>query len=135
VTDVAYGPRNVRHTADFFPATHVTINFVFLKTGAGAEKRRRPACRFFRTGRARGARATLGCRHQSLLPVFEDSHGEFWRLLFLQAHRKTEAHLTATGMPSQQNNKDAFRVRRAAFDQSLKSKVGLAAAKDSKQRR
>jgi hypothetical protein len=27
--------------------------------------------------------------------------GEFLRLLFLQAHRETETHFTATGMPSQ----------------------------------
>ena len=48
-------------------------------------------------------------------------HGEFLRLLFLQAHRETEAHFTAAGMP--------FRFKRAAFYQGLKSKVGLAAAK------
>jgi hypothetical protein len=29
-------------------------------------------------------------------------HGEFLRLLFLQVHRETEAHLTATGMSSTQ---------------------------------
>jgi hypothetical protein len=56
-------------------------------------------------------------------------HGEFVRLLFLQAHRETEAHFTATGMPSQHNQSDSFRFKRAAFCQSLKSKVGLAAAK------
>ena len=48
-------------------------------------------------------------------------HGEVLRLLFLQAHRETEAHFTAAGMP--------FRFKRAAFYQGLKSKVGLAAAK------
>ena len=31
-------------------------------------------------------------------------HGEFLRLLFLQAHRETEAHFTATGLPSQHNS-------------------------------
>ena len=56
-------------------------------------------------------------------------HGEFLRLLFLQAHRKTEAHLTATGVPSQRNQSDSCCFKRAAFYQSLKSKVGLAAAK------
>jgi hypothetical protein len=56
-------------------------------------------------------------------------HGEFLRLLFLQAHRETEAHFTDTGMPSQRNQSDSFRFKRAAFYQSLKSKVGLAAAK------
>jgi hypothetical protein len=56
-------------------------------------------------------------------------HGEFLLLLFLQAHRETEAHFTATGMPSQRNQSDSFCFKRAAFFQSLKSKVGLAAAK------
>jgi hypothetical protein len=56
-------------------------------------------------------------------------HGEFLRLLFLQAPRETEAHFTATGMPSQRNSSDMFCFRRAAFYQSLKSKVGLALAK------
>jgi hypothetical protein len=56
-------------------------------------------------------------------------HCEFLGLLFLQAHRETEAHFTATGMPSQRNQSDSFRFKRAAFYQSLKSKDGLAAAK------
>jgi hypothetical protein len=56
-------------------------------------------------------------------------HGKFLRLLFLQAHLETEAHFTATGMPSQQNSSASFQFKRAAFFQSLKSKVGLAAAK------
>jgi len=56
-------------------------------------------------------------------------HGEFLRVLFLQAHRETEAHFTAAGMSSQRNQSDSFRFKRAAFYQSLKSKVGLAAAK------
>jgi hypothetical protein len=30
-------------------------------------------------------------------------HGDFLRLLFLQAHRETEAHFTAAGMPLQQS--------------------------------
>jgi hypothetical protein len=51
-------------------------------------------------------------------------HGEFLRLFFLQAHRETEAHFTAAGMPSQRNQSDSFRFKRAAFYQSLKSKVG-----------
>jgi hypothetical protein len=54
--------------------------------------------------------------------------GEFLCLLFLQAHRETEAHFTATGMSSQHNQSDLFCFQRAAFYQSLKSKVGLAAA-------
>jgi hypothetical protein len=56
-------------------------------------------------------------------------HGKFLRLLFLQAHRETEAHFTAAGMPSQRNQSESFRFKRAAFYQGLKSKVGLAAAK------
>ena len=38
-------------------------------------------------------------------------HGEFLRLLFLQAHRETAAHFTAIGMPAQQHC-DSFRFRR-----------------------
>jgi hypothetical protein len=33
--------------------------------------------------------------------------GEFLHLLFLQAHRETEAHFTTTGMPSQRNQSDS----------------------------
>jgi hypothetical protein len=51
------------------------------------------------------------------------------RLLFLQARRETEAHFTATGMPSQRNQSDSFRFKRAAIFQSLTGKVGLAATK------
>ena len=63
--------------------------------------------------------------------------GEFLGLDFLQARRETEAHFTATGMPSQRNQSDSLRFKRAAFYQSLKStafyqslksKVGFAAA-------
>jgi hypothetical protein len=50
-------------------------------------------------------------------------------LWLLQAHRETEAHFTAAGMSSQRNQADSFRFKRAAFYQSLKSKVELAAAK------
>jgi len=56
-------------------------------------------------------------------------HGEFLRLLFLQAHRETEAHFTAVGMSSQNISTEALRFKRAAFYNGLKSKVGLAAAK------
>ena len=56
-------------------------------------------------------------------------HGEFLHLFFLQAHRETEAHFTAAGMSWQNYQSDSFRFKRAAFYQSLKSKVGLAAAK------
>ena len=34
------------------------------------------------------------------------------RLLFLQAHRETEAHFTAAGMPSQRNQSESFRFKR-----------------------
>jgi hypothetical protein len=56
-------------------------------------------------------------------------HGEFLRLPFLKAHRETEAHFTAAGLPSQRNQSESFRLKRAAFYQGLNSKVGLAAAK------
>ena len=76
---------------------------------------------------------TLDNQNISFLPGIVSTsihmHGEFLRLLFLQAHRETEAHFTAAGMSSQRNRSDSFRFKRAAFYQSLKSKVGLAAAK------
>jgi hypothetical protein len=65
----------------------------------------------------------------AIMSTSNGMHGEFLRLLFLQAHRETEAHFTAAGMPSQRNQSESFRFKRAAFYQGLKSKVGLAAAK------
>jgi hypothetical protein len=56
-------------------------------------------------------------------------HGEFLRLLFLQAHRETESHFSAVGLSLQRNQTESFWFKRAAFYQGLKSKVGLAAAK------
>ena len=59
--------------------------------------------------------------HISFLPAIMTTssrmHGEFLRLLFLQAHRETEAHFTAGGMSSQRNHSDSFRFNRAAFYQ------------------
>jgi hypothetical protein len=92
------------------------------------------------TGRLDAQRKINGYRQQyadnqniSSLPAIVSTstrmHGKFLRILFLQAHRETEAHFTAAGMPSQRNQSDSFRFKRAAFYQSLKSKVGLAAAK------
>jgi hypothetical protein len=57
-------------------------------------------------------------------------HGEFLRLLFLQAHRETEAYFAFMGTPAQPDQ-DQFRFRRAAFYSSLKGKVGLIAAKSA----
>ena len=72
-------------------------------------------------------------QNNSFLPAIVSTstrmHGDFLRLLFLQAHRETEAHFTAAGMSSQTNNSEALRFKRAAFYNGLKSKVGLAAAK------
>jgi len=69
----------------------------------------------------------------SLLPAITSTstrmRGEILRVLFLQAHRETEAHFTATGVPSQRNQSDSFHFKRIAFFQSLKSKVCLAPAK------
>ena len=47
-------------------------------------------------------------------------HGEFLRLLFLQAHRETEEYVHFMGTPAQPDQ-DQFRFRRAAFYSSLKS--------------
>jgi hypothetical protein len=53
----------------------------------------------------------------SLLPTvtgtFAHMHGEFLRLLFLQAHRETEAYFAFMGTPAQ-TDQDQFRFRRAA---------------------
>ncbi len=65
----------------------------------------------------------------SIVSTSTRMHGEFLSLLFLQAHRETEAHFTAAGMSSQTNNSEALRFKREAFYNGLKSKVGLAAAK------
>ena len=56
-------------------------------------------------------------------------HGEILRRIFLQAHLENEALVNAAGMSSQNYQTDAFRFKRAAFLQSLKSKIGLAASK------
>ncbi len=42
-------------------------------------------------------------------------HCEFLHFLFLQAHRETEAHFTATGMSLQHNQTDLFCFKCAAF--------------------
>ena len=76
------------------------------------------------------SRVRVYYRYALLLLGLEDSHGEFLRLLFLQAHRETAAHFTAIGMPAQQH----CDFRRAAFYNGLKSKVGLAAAKTAAMR-
>jgi hypothetical protein len=52
-------------------------------------------------------------------------HGEFLRLLFLQAHRETEAHFTAAGMSSQTNNSEALLFKRAAFYNGQSSPLTL----------
>ena len=66
------------------------------------------------------------------MTTFSRMHGEFLRLLFLQAHRETTAHFIATGLSSQQNrSNNAFWFKHAAFYMGLKSKVGLVAAKAS----
>jgi hypothetical protein len=44
----------------------------------------------------------------AILSTSTHMHGEFLRLLFLQAHRETEANFTAAGMSSQRNHSDSF---------------------------
>ena len=53
-------------------------------------------------------------------------HGEFVRLLFLQAHRETDRFLAASGDQLAQTN---FHFCRAAFSSQLKSRVGNIFAK------
>ena len=49
---------------------------------------------------------TVNNQNISFLPAITSTstrmHGEFLRLLFLQAHRETTTHFTALGMPAQQ---------------------------------
>ena len=56
-------------------------------------------------------------------------HSEFVRLLFLQVHRETDRFFAASGVQSAHATSGQFHFHRAAFDQQLKSKVGLALAK------
>ncbi len=57
-------------------------------------------------------------------------HGEFVRLLFLQAHRETDRFFGASGVQLAQTHPGVqFHFRRAAFLQQLKTKVGLALVK------
>jgi hypothetical protein len=67
----------------------------------------------------------------AIMSTSNHMHGEFLCLLFLQAHLETESYFTATGMPSQRNQSESFRFKRAAFYQGLKRKVGLAADDDA----
>ncbi len=53
----------------------------------------------------------------AILSTSTRMQGEFLRHLFLQAHRETEAHFTATEVLSQRKQSDAFRFKRAAFYQ------------------
>jgi hypothetical protein len=58
-------------------------------------------------------------------------HSEFVRLLFLQAHRETDRFFGASGVQSVQSTSGGFfHFRRAAFSSGVKSKVGLALAKE-----
>jgi hypothetical protein len=58
-------------------------------------------------------------------------HSEFVRLLFLQAHREPDRFFAASGVQLVQTDRDQFHFRRAAFSSQLKSRVGLALAKDA----
>ena len=69
----------------------------------------------------------------SFMPVIASTsgslHSELVHLLFLQAHRETDRFFAASGVQSAQSTSVFFHLRRAAFLQQLKSKVGLALAK------
>jgi hypothetical protein len=56
-------------------------------------------------------------------------HGEFVRLLFLQAHRETDHFFATSGVQPAQTQRGMFHFRRTAFPQQLKSRVGLALVK------
>ena len=90
-------------------------------------------CVLLRSARSIALGNTPDNQNISFLPAIVSTstrmHGEFLRLLFLQDHRETEAHFAAAGIPSQRNQSDSFRFKRAAFYQSQKNKVVLAATK------
>ncbi len=56
-------------------------------------------------------------------------HGEFVRLLFLQAHRETDRFFAASGVQSAQSTSGQFHFRHSAFLQQIKGKVGLTLVK------
>ncbi len=58
-------------------------------------------------------------------------HREFWRLLFLQAHRETDRFFAASEVQLAQSTSGHFHYRRAAFSSQLKSKIGNIFAKAS----
>jgi hypothetical protein len=61
----------------------------------------------------------------------ERLHGEFIRLLFLQAHRETDHFFPGSGVQSAQSNLGSsyFHFRHTAFSSMLKSKYGNILAK------
>ena len=58
-------------------------------------------------------------------------HTEFVRLLFLQAHRETDRFFEVSGVQVVQSDRGQFHFRRAVFAQQIKSRVGLALAKEA----
>jgi hypothetical protein len=58
-------------------------------------------------------------------------HSEFIRLLFLQAHRKTDRIFAASGVQLPQQNRGLFHLRRVVFSTHLKAKVGCTQTKSA----
>jgi hypothetical protein len=58
-------------------------------------------------------------------------HSELVRLLFLQAHRKTDRFFAASGVQLAQSDRGQFHYRRPAFSSQFKSKVGNILANDA----
>ncbi len=56
-------------------------------------------------------------------------HGEFVRLLFLQAHRESDRFFEASGVQLAQRQRGMFHFSRVAFSAQLKAKVGSTLAK------
>jgi hypothetical protein len=67
--------------------------------------------------------------HTSTCTSHSGATAGFCDFFFYRPTGRPKAHFTAAGMPSQCNQSESFRFKRAAFYQGLKSKVGLAAAK------
>jgi hypothetical protein len=69
----------------------------------------------------------------SFMPVIVSGrlHSEVVRLLFLQTHRETDRFFAGSGVLSAHKDRGFFHYLRSTFSDQIKSKVGLAVAKEA----
>jgi hypothetical protein len=70
------------------------------------------------------------CQATAIVSTSGRLHSEFVRLLFLQAHRETDRFFAGSGVQFAQSTSGLFHLRRVAFTQQLKSRVGLVLVKE-----